>query len=303
MDRLDARKNAAVRRLKHSNNAWGKLVAKYEAEMFASLPAEHAARAKPSERLIKYHATRDGQVVAGLVADILGVLGCESTLRVLNAESGVNKPMSRDALERTLRLEGSEGPLLAGVLTRSDTGGGRRGRADEGRERSRTRDRTPEVTKREPPELIVAAVGVLEEKDTNRPERATEETAAKRTESTSPSTGAGPFTNLGGMERAPEGSFELENSDGDEVVDAIEESVDDLEVSVVSVEVDGRVSGSVKSGGGSSMRGNFSVDYEDVGMGSTPPTSAAGDDAAFDVERGGVSLDDEDFEVDHGDVW
>ena len=55
------------------------------------------------------------------------------------------------------------------------------------------------------------------------------------------------------MERAPEGSFELENSDGDEVVDAIEESVDDLEVSVVSVEVDGRVSGSVKSGGGSSM--------------------------------------------------
>lgn len=297
MDRLDARKNAAVRRLKRSNNAWGKLVAKYEAEMFASLPAEHAARAKPSERLIKYHATRDGQVVAGLVADILGVLGCESTLRVLDAESGVNKPMSRDALERALRLERSEGPLLAGVLTRSDE-------ADEpARERSRTRDRTPEVTKREPPELIVAAVGVLEEKDTNRPERATEETAAKRTESTSPSTGAGPFTNLGGMERAPEGSFELENSDGDEVVDAIEESVDDLEVSVVSVEVDGRVSGSVKSSGGSSMRGNFSVDYEDVGMGSTPPTSAAGDDAAFDVERGGVSLDDEDFEVDHGDVW
>ena len=108
---------------------------------------------------------------------------------------------------------------------------------------------------------------------------------------------------LGGVERALEGSFELENSDDDEVVDAIEESVDDLEVSVVSIEVDGRVSGSVKSGGGSSMRGNFSVDYEDVGMGSTPPTSAAGDDAAFDVERGGVSLDDEDFEVDHDDVW
>ena len=105
------------------------------------------------------------------------------------------------------------------------------------------------------------------------------------------------------MERALEGSFELENSDDDEVVDAIEESVDDLEVSVVSIEVDGRVSGSVKSGGGSSMRGNFSVDYEDVGMGSTPPTSAAGGDAAFDVERGGVSLDDEDFEVDHDDVW
>ena len=79
--------------------------------------------------------------------------------------------------------------------------------------------------------------------------------------------------------------------------------MDDLEVSVVSIEVDGRVSGSVKSGGGSSIRGNFSVDYEDVGMGSTPPTSVAGVDAAFDAEPGGVSLDDEDFEVDHDDVW
>lgn len=293
---MDARKNAAIRKLKRSNNAWGKLIAKYEAEMFASLPAEHAARAKPSERLIQYRATSDGQVVAGLVADILGVLGCESTLRVLNTESGVNKPMSRDALERTLRLEGSEGPLLAGLLTRSVE-------ADEGRERSRTRHRTPEVTKREPPEPIVAAVGVLEEKDTNRPERATGETAVKRTELTSPSTGAGPSTNLGGVERALEGSFELENSDDDEVTEAIEESVDDLEVSVVSIEVDGRVSGSVKSGGGSSIRGNFSVDYEDVGMGSTPPTSVAGVDAAFDAEPGGVSLDDEDFEVDHDDVW
>ena len=33
---MDARKNAAIRKLKRSNNAWGKLVAKYEAEMFAS---------------------------------------------------------------------------------------------------------------------------------------------------------------------------------------------------------------------------------------------------------------------------
>ena len=72
---MDARKNAAIRKLKRSNNAWGKLIAKYEAEMFASLPAEHAARAKPSERLIQYRATSDGQVVAGLVADILGLLG------------------------------------------------------------------------------------------------------------------------------------------------------------------------------------------------------------------------------------
>ena len=65
---MDARKNAAIRKLKRSNNAWGKLIAKYEAEMFSSLPAEHAARAKPSERLIQYRATSDGQVVAGLVA-------------------------------------------------------------------------------------------------------------------------------------------------------------------------------------------------------------------------------------------
>ena len=82
----------------------------------------------------------------------------------------------------------------------------------------------------------------------------------------------------------------------------IEESVDDLEVSVVSSRLT-VVSPGLSRAAAVVGRGNFSVDYEDVGMGSTPPTSVAGVDAAFDAEPGGVSLDDEDFEVDHDGVW
>jgi hypothetical protein len=80
------KENDAVHRLKRAN-IYGKFKAKYEAEIFHSLPREHAARAVPNGLAREFHNSHDGQVVAGLVRDVLLLLGMDSTLRVFEPES------------------------------------------------------------------------------------------------------------------------------------------------------------------------------------------------------------------------
>ena len=79
----------ARRRLKTSN-AWGKIKARYEAELFACLPEAHASRAVPNERGRRFHDTHDGRLAAGVVRDVLEALRMESTLRVFETECGIS---------------------------------------------------------------------------------------------------------------------------------------------------------------------------------------------------------------------
>jgi hypothetical protein len=76
----------AERRMKASN-AWGKLKAELEAEMFANLPQEHASRATPNARGARFNLSHEGRLAAGLIEDVLQVLGMASTLRVFKTEA------------------------------------------------------------------------------------------------------------------------------------------------------------------------------------------------------------------------
>ena len=80
-----------------------RLQAKYEAEIFHNLPKEHAAKAVPNGLAREFHNSHDGEVVAGLVRDVLQALGMDSTLRVFEPESST-EPLARANLKVGLRL-------------------------------------------------------------------------------------------------------------------------------------------------------------------------------------------------------
>eukprot|EP00227_Mantoniella_beaufortii_P001684 CAMPEP_0197615978 /NCGR_PEP_ID=MMETSP1326-20131121/60298_1 /TAXON_ID=1155430 /ORGANISM="Genus nov. species nov., Strain RCC2288" /LENGTH=553 /DNA_ID=CAMNT_0043184859 /DNA_START=74 /DNA_END=1735 /DNA_ORIENTATION=- len=117
----DDKENDVLQRLKR-NNVLGVFKAKYEAEIFHSLPREHAAKAIPNMLAQEFHNCRDGQVVAGLVRDVLQALGLESTLRVFEPESAIprSKGLERVNLRQALSLKGAQPaastPLLVALL-------------------------------------------------------------------------------------------------------------------------------------------------------------------------------------------
>ena len=114
-----AEEEDARRRLRASN-AWGKIKARYEAELFACLPEAHASRAVPNDRGRRFHDTRDGRLAAGVVRDVLEALGMESTLRVFETECGIASPLGRAEVDRELGIDHptSSQPLLVEVLRR-----------------------------------------------------------------------------------------------------------------------------------------------------------------------------------------
>lgn len=114
-----AEEEDARRRLRASN-AWGKIKARYEAELFACLPEAHASMAVPNDRGRRFHDTRDGRLAAGVVRDVLEALGMESTLRVFETECGISSPLGRAEVDRELGIDHptSSQPLLVEVLRR-----------------------------------------------------------------------------------------------------------------------------------------------------------------------------------------
>ena len=96
-----AEEEDARRRLRASN-AWGKIKARYEAELFACLPEAHASRAVPNDRGRRFHDTHDGRLAAGVVRDVLEALGMESTLRVFETECGISSPLGRAEVDRAV---------------------------------------------------------------------------------------------------------------------------------------------------------------------------------------------------------
>ena len=109
----------AERRMKASN-AWGKLKAELEAEMFANLPQEHASRATPNARGARFNLSHEGRLAAGLIEDVLQVLGMASTLRVFKTEAAVRDGLSRGEIQRTLDLRGEAAePLLSDDVRRA----------------------------------------------------------------------------------------------------------------------------------------------------------------------------------------
>lgn len=103
-----------------ASNAWGKIKARYEAELFACLPEAHASMAVPNDRGRRFHDTRDGRLAAGVVRDVLEALGMESTLRVFETECGISSPLGRAEVDRELGIDHptSSQPLLVEVLRR-----------------------------------------------------------------------------------------------------------------------------------------------------------------------------------------
>lgn len=66
--------------------------------MFAVLPPDVKAQAGPGASARDFHNTREGQLVAGLVGDVLRSLGLDSTLRVFQPELVMD---ATQRLERT----------------------------------------------------------------------------------------------------------------------------------------------------------------------------------------------------------
>ena len=332
----------AERRMKASN-AWGKLKAELEAEMFANLPQEHASRATPNARGARFNLSHEGRLAAGLIEDVLQVLGMASTLRVFKTEAAVRDGLSRGEIQRTLDLRGEAAePLLSDVVRRAlarevsstePTSAPRAAQsapAEPGLDReippvaaaSDVAARSPPAMERTPEALTttptergspVRATEALVERNANdasveSPTRAAPRATTKR-DGASAARDAFQTTTRLGAASALDGSYADES---DEIaVDELDESVHDASMSYGRDARGDTGPAAAAAGAGAAAAAEseseaMEIDYEDAAGGDDGDESFAAGSAPMgssEYDAGGASPEEEAFELDVEDVY
>lgn len=106
-----------------TNGILNKMRAELRANVFLALEEKDALRNSNirNKKLDRLLATEDGQLIIGLVYDFLEYFNCDSTIQVLEPESGnADKFLNREEISKKLKIISNvEEPLLQEVLRRS----------------------------------------------------------------------------------------------------------------------------------------------------------------------------------------
>lgn len=106
-----------------TNGILNKMRAELRANVFLALEEKDALRNSNirNKKLDRLLATEDGQLIIGLVYEFLEYYNCDSTIQVLEPESGnIDKFLNREEISKKLKINSAvEEPLLQEVLRKS----------------------------------------------------------------------------------------------------------------------------------------------------------------------------------------